>query len=428
MTGNKSKALSTSHSQRQLYTIKTFGREEMVGPTKMCVHVGCMGCGKTYGLVEAFGIYCAMLKSLGITGLNFVLLGRTQSTVKKNMCNVLSNLYGSDFKYDGSRTNGIVKDAVIFGQNIYIIGFNDSSSESKFRGLSNIMGILHDEAVFCTKEQFDLIMSRLRGQIDVELPAGYVKNWYIGSTNPDAPTHFILDYINKKILRLIQWYYTDACWDGFKEYFDRQKMLNKGFKAGWERYIQGKWSASDNMVYPMFYYKKHVLEDTQIDYTQMKRTFLAVDYGSNHPTAILMISVAWSGEYIISKELKLQRTAVSDIVVRIAQYIDFLRGLGVGCDNVYVDPSAVALKDELTKYGIAYFEALNSHSDGIGAVRNLFSLDRLFILGTCEDLVAEIFSYVFKDNKSGKDEVVKVGDDLVDAMRYGVYTDSVVRR
>ena len=30
------------------------------------------------------------------------------------------------------------------------------------------------------------------------------------------------------------------------------------------------------------------------------------------------------------------------------------------------------------------------------------------------------------DNNSGKDEVIKVGDDFCDALRYGVYTDSVI--
>ena len=415
------------HSKRQLYTIKTFGKEEMVGPTKMCLHVGCMGCGKTYSLVEAFGLYCLDLKKQGIEGLNFVLLGRTQQTVKKNMCNVLSNLFGTDFKYDSSRASGKVKDATLFNQNLFIIGFNDSSSESKFRGLSNVMGILHDEAVFCTKEQFDLIMSRLRGQIDVKLPKGYVKNWYIGSTNPDSPKHFLLDYMNKKIIKSIKWYMRDACWEGAKEYFKRLKMLYKDNQAFYERYIKGNRTSADNMVYPMFYYKKHVLENMEIDYTQMKRTFLGVDYGSNHPTAILLISKSWSGEYIVSKECKLQRTAVSDIVLKIAEYIEFLKEQGVGCDNVYVDPSAVALKDELTKQGITYYEAANSHADGIGKLRNLFSLDQLFILDNCEELVSEIYSYVFKDNNSGKDEVVKINDDLVDAMRYGIYTDSIVK-
>ena len=143
------------HSQRQLYTIKTFGRQSM---GQFVLHSGCCGCGKTYSLVEAFGLYCLELKKQGIEGLTFVLLGKTQQAVKKNMCNVLSKLFGSDFRYDSSKASGTVKDAVLFGQNIYIIGLNDNSSESKFRGISDIMGILHDEAVLCTQEQFDYIM------------------------------------------------------------------------------------------------------------------------------------------------------------------------------------------------------------------------------------------------------------------------------
>ena len=417
----------SSTSQRQKYTIKTFGRSEMVGKTKMCIHVGCMGCGKTYGLVESFGWYCARLKSLGITGLNFVLLGRTQATVKKNMCNVLSKIFSTDFNYDSSVKSGIVKDATLFGQNIFIVGLNDSSSEGKIRGISDIMGIMHDEAIFCTKEQFDLIMSRVRGEIDIKLPEGFIKNWYIGSTNPDAPTHFILDYINKGLLKVIQWYAKDACWDGWVEYFARQKLLNKNNPAGWARYIQGKWSGSDDTVYPMFYYKKHVLEETTIDYNQMKRNFIAVDYGSKHPTAILLISLSWSGEYIVSKEIKLNKTATSDIVTHIANLITYLRDLGCGCSDVWVDPSAGALKDEMTKVGIVYRHALNRHEEGIGFVRNLFALNRVFILDSCMFLIAELYSYKFKGKTpTGKDDVVKEDDDFADAFRYGVYSDSVL--
>ena len=159
----------------------------------------------------------------------------------------------------------------------------------------------------------------------------------------------------------------------------------------------------------------------------MKRTWIAVDYGSNHPTAILVISKSWSGEYIVSRECKLTKTAPSAIVQKIAEYIQFLNNEGVGCDAVYVDPSARGLKDEMIKQGIDFLDAKNSHEDGIGFIRNMFSMDKLFIMDTCPELIAEIYSYVFKDNKSGKDEVVKVGDDLVDSMRYGVYTDSIVR-
>lgn len=415
------------HSQRQLYTIATFGKKEM---GQFVLHSGCFGCGKTYSLVEAFGLYCLELKKQGIEGLTFVLLGKTQQAVKKNMCNVLSKLFGSDFRYDSSKSSGIVKDAVLFGQNIYIIGLNDNSSESKFRGISDIMGILHDEAVLCTQEQFDYIMGRLRGEINNKLPDGYIQQWYVGSTNPDTPNHFLLDYANRGIIKLVKWYMRDACWQGAKEYYDRLKLMYKDNPAFFARYLQGKWTSADRMVYCMFNPKVHILSSSDIvlDYKSFKRNFIAVDYGGDHPTAILLISVNHQGIYIVSKEWKLRNTAPSDIVKKIAEVIDYIEEQGSYCSAVYVDPSAKGLKDELIKNNIEHNNAMNSHIDGIGCIQTNLSLGKLFILDNCEYLISEMYSYRYKDTTNGKDEVIKVGDDFVDALRYGVYTDTVVGR
>jgi phage terminase large subunit len=51
-------------------------------------------------------------------------------------------------------------------------------------------------------------------------------------------------------------------------------------------------------------------------------------------------------------------------------------------------------------------------------------LELLFILDTCTELINEIYGYKWKDTSNGKDEVVKIVDDLCDAMRYAIYTDS----
>lgn len=394
------------------------------------LHSGCFGCGKTYSLVEAFGIYCMELMLAGITGVNFVLLGKTQQAVKKNMCNVLTKLYGNDFRYDGSVKDGIVKDAVLFGQNLYIIGLNDKSSETKFRGISDIMGVLHDEAVLCEREQFDYVMGRLRGEVSTKLPKDFVQQWYVGSTNPDAPTHFLLDYTNKKIIHMVKWYKSDACWNGAEEYYKRLELLYKDNPSFYSRYINGEWTSADRMVYSMFNPKKHILDsdDLILDYKAFKHNFIAVDYGGDHPTAILLISRNHQGIYIVSKEWKLRNTAPSDIVNKIAEVIDFITDQGSYCSAVYIDPSAKALKDELTKKGIAFTNALNSHIDGIGCIQTMLSLGKLFILSSCTELIGEIYSYRYKDSNNGKDEVVKVGDDLVDTLRYGVYTNSTLVR
>lgn len=411
------------HSQRQLYTIATFGKTSMGG--KMIIHSGCFGCGKTYSLVEAFGLYCYELMEQGIIGLSFVLLGKTQQAVKKNMCNVLSNLFGENFKYDSSKKDGKIKDAVLFGQYIYIIGLNDASSESKFRGISDIMGILHDEAVLCTRDQFNYIIGRLRGQNDKRLPGHYIQHWYIGSTNPDTPNHFILDYVRSGVLKMVKWYMRDACWDGADEYYANLKKMYKDNPSFLSRYIEGKWTSTDRMVYKMFSYKENVInsQEVDIDAASMKRTFLGIDYGGDHPTAIVLGHVNHQDIYIISKVWKMQNTAPSDITARIANILDELYLKCIYVSGIYIDPSAKALKDEMNKVELKYTNALNGHNEGIGYIQTLFSMDNLFIMDTCEDLINEIYSYRYKDNNVGKDEVVKLDDDLVDAMRYGVYSD-----
>lgn len=439
-----------SYSPRQLVTIRDFAKDKMV------VHSGPFGVGKTKALVEAFALYCMELQRLGTTGLTFVLAGKTQQTVKRNMCNVLSKQFGKDFRYFKGNKDGLDRDAILFGQNIYIIGFNDASSREKFQGITDIMGILHDECTLCTKEQFDYAHGRLRGEVNVEeegveeeegefielddnsnldlnsikIPKGTVPMWYVGSCNPDVPTHFIKQYIDEGIITNIKWFRKDAIWKGAKEYYERLKRQYKNNPAFYNRYLKGEWTSADRMVYCMFQPKTHILNsnEVEVNYKQFKRTFISVDYGGDHPTAILLISVNYQGVYIVSKNWKLRNTAPSDIVQKIAEIVDYIISCGVVCSNIYVDPSAKGLKDEMIKRGLEYTNALNNHLDGIGCIQTKLSTNSLFILDSCLELIEEIYSYRYKDNTTGKDEVVKVGDDFVDSMRYGVYTDSVISR
>lgn len=439
-----------SYSKKQLITIRDFAKDKMV------VHSGPFGVGKTRCLVEAFGLYCMALKELGTTGLTFVLAGKTQQAVKRNMCNVLATQFGSDFKYTKSNKDGLDRDAILFGQNIYLIGFNDSTSREKFQGITDIMGILHDECTLCTREQFDYAHGRLRGEVNVDgedasdedgefmevednkvnwsdsikVPDGTVTMWYVGSCNPDAPNHFIKEYIDSGIVKNVKWYMRDAIWKGSKEYYEKLKAQYKDNQAFYSRYLNGVWASADRMVYSMFRPNEHIIRsaDFDIDYNKFKRNIISVDYGGDHPTGILLISLSVNGIYIVSKEWKFRNKAPSDIVAEISRIMRFLYDNDSYCSILFVDPSAKALKDEMTKVHIPFMNAMNSHSDGIGKLQSLFSLGKILIMDCCTELIGEIYSYSYKDTKSGKDEVIKVGDDLVDSMRYGIYTDSVVGR
>lgn len=411
----------SSYGLKQLQVIKNFGKEKLV------LHSSCMGTGKTYGICSAFVVYCAMMEKLGIHGLNFVLLADSQATAKRNLGNILSLLAGENFKYDSSKRTGVVKDAMLFSHNIYICGLSDSRSVERFRGISNITGIIQEEVTLSTEEQFALINSRLRGEYPQEIlnkwPNGYVLRWWVGSTNPGAPNHYIKKKADSGDITMVQWFQEDAKYQGAKEYFEDLKKLYAGMPALYKRNVEGEWTSAEGAVYVMFNPKVHILKDMEVDLTRIKYSIISIDYGSNHPTAILLIAKTYENKYIVYKEVKLQRTAPSQIIQRIREEMDFIEGAGGTVGFVTVDPSAVGLKDEMDLNSISYIEAYNKHTDGIAYVGSLLTEVKLAILEECTNLINEIFNYRYKPNSIRDGEVVKEGDDFCDALRYGVYTD-----
>lgn len=413
----------SSYGKKQLEVIRDFGRDKLV------LHSSCMGTGKTYAICAAFIVYCAMMERLGIKGLNFVLLGESQATVKRNVCNILSALASEDFRYSMSRSDGISRDAMLFSHNIYIVGLTDNRSVERLRGISQITAVIQEEVALMTSEEhYALILSRLRGEYDKSImdkwPEGYCLRFWIGSTNPGAPNHFIKRKVDAGEIKMVEWSQEDAKYQGAKDYFEDLRKLYAGMPALYDRNVLGKWTSAEGAVYTMFNPKIHILKGQEVDLKKIQYTIISVDYGSNHPTAILLIAKTYDSKYIVYKEIKLQRTAPSTIINIISQEIDNINENGgtIATYGVIVDPSAVGLKDEMDEKGLLYTEAYNRHSDGIAYVGNLFSECRLAIFDECKNLINEIYTYKYKPN-SIKDEVVKINDDFVDALRYGVYTD-----
>lgn len=403
-------------SYNHLYTILTFGT------FKQFIHHGAFGTGKTYSVCEALGIHCKMLQQLGITGLNIVLAGKTQGAVKKNIGNTLTKLFGENFKYCKSTKDGYYKDAVLYSQNIIIVGMNDSSAEAKFRGLTDVYCIFHDECTLCTEDQHNFMIGRLRGEFKgIDFPAWVVPSFFIGCCNPDVPTHFIKKMIDDGVDNLM-WAEKDACYSTAPAYYNMLRKKYKNNKLFYDRYLLGQWTTIEGLVFKSFNLKEHVLdEEYDIDLMSVDRLLLGVDYGGSHPTALCLVAVV-DKTYIVAKTMYLKDTAPSTIVDIISSWLDEYRQKGKEIDALYIDPSAKGLKDELTKRKIQYIHGKNEHRGGIGCIDSLFSLNLLYILSGNDILVNELFGYKYKEN-SVKEEVVKINDDLCDAMRYAIYSD-----
>ena len=76
----------------------------------------------------------------------------------------------------------------------------------------------------------------------------------------------------------------------------------------------------------------------------------------------------------------------------------------------------------------AGLNARNAHKDvvaGIGEVATMFKQKRLFVVRENVSLFdEEIDTYCWKD---GEDAPIKANDDVMDAMRYGIYSERVER-
>ena len=68
--------------------------------------------------------------------------------------------------------------------------------------------------------------------------------------------------------------------------------------------------------------------------------------------------------------------------------------------------------------------ARNSRDEGIGYIRTLLSRGDLVVDRSCNEIRNEFLTYSFKNKDS--DDVIKLGDDFLDALRYAVYSDSVI--
>lgn len=431
------------HSDKQLWTIKTFGTAYMCNTEKelrdcnynldnininnKILHGGVAGCGKTYSIEEGFGLYCSRLQNLGIEGLNFVLMGQSRKMVELNQCSILADLYGKNFSFDSGHGDNKTKDGKLFSQNLIFVGLSDSKSEERIRGLSNIVGIIHDEATLSKEEQLALIFARLRGQLKPDVKEKFRKNmllshFYVGSTNPDGPQHFLLSkYIKKNLMKYLAWYMGDASYDGAKQYYKQLLEDYANCPSLLQRFLYGLWVGSDFLVYPNFRLDKNMGTWDDDWYTKVKRTVIGIDAGSNHATCFVVANLSYEGQYIVSVTKKLRHTAPSEISLELGKLYRSLCDKGANIAEIYIDPAALWLKEQLMKDGFKPKGARNSHSEGIGCIRTLISRGDLIIDKHCVDLKDEMLSYSFKSKDS--EDVKKEGDDAVDAMRYAIYSD-----
>lgn len=167
----------------------------------------------------------------------------------------------------------------------------------------------------------------------------------------------------------------------------------------WKVYGLGERGTAQATIYHKF---------SLYDHTPEKDYCFGLDFGFNHPNALVKVTYDDNRLYFEQKFFQSHTTA-TDLIEAILPI--------VGYKYVYCDGSRPEIIEEMRRAGISAYAADKSVKEGIDFVRS----NHIFVHRESLDLQKEMRSYKWKTRPNGDvlDEPVKAFDDLMDAARYG---------
>ena len=233
---------------------------------------------------------------------------------------------------------------------------------------------------------------------------------------------------------------------------DMQRNNYKNSRAegtsGYDQDIIGMRRSAEGAIYDSFNGENIFSGDIQkFDWTDKFRA-IVIDPGFNHPTGIsdwavdLNVGMAWAvQERLIDFKIEYIGQKSFDTIYK--ELLKIVRGAKNRATPEYiiVDPSKPELIDYLLEKGFNVYSADNSNWTtqqkeketseeitarelrGIPLVQTMISKNKLQVHESCVNLIQQIGSYSYvKDDKSGKDKLPTLHDDLVVTVKYLVNT------
>jgi len=249
-------------------------------------------------------------------------------------------------------------------------------------------------------------------------------------TNPSHPAHFLnVRFITEKWDRYnrIQGTLLPDVPESYQVRLDQLKGVDR------LRYRDGLWVAQEGAVYP-YDPGKHLISMADLDrfegWDSWNRV-IGVDFGVDHPCVALFFAVSPSDVYYMYKEIYMTGRSPTVNAKQLKREID-----KEGIEDrtiIYSDHEAGAFMT-FREQGLHMNKAIKDRLAGQGSVFALFEDDRIFFVrdaliekdqsqllkGLPYRTVDEFPYYVWADRQ--KEDMVKIKDDGMDAMRYAVHS------
>ncbi|MBQ8959602.1 MAG: PBSX family phage terminase large subunit [Ruminococcus sp.] len=365
---------------------------------------GAVRSGKTLSLSLGFVLWA----TASFNKASFAICGKTVTAVRRNVIAPLLPLLRDMGIQCSEKVSRSYIDISLAGRTnrFYLFGGRDEGSAALIQGMT-LSGVCLDEVVLMPRSFVEQALARCS--------VSGSKMWYC--CNPDDPGHwFYREWIRKAGEKNAL--YIHFTMEDNPSLSERVKSRYKRLYSGsfYDRFVLGKWTASEGVVYPMFSREKHVFSGS----VQCERFVISCDYGTVNPSSFGLWGLkdgVWyrlREYYYSSKREGALRTDEEHYAA-----LEELAG-DREIEKVIVDPSAASFIECIRRHG--KFRVAKADNDVITGIRRVSAAlkeGRLMFHVSCSDIIREFSLYRWNE-KAGTDAPVKENDHAMDDLRYFV--------
>lgn len=342
-------------------------------------------------------------KKLGIKKPQYILAGADLGALQRNVLTELTNKYDIEFNLDKHNR------FMLFGVQVCCFGHSKVNDLGRIRGMTSF-GAYINEGTMANEVVFNEIKARCSGE----------GARILVDTNPDQPEHWLkTNFIDKADGKVIAEFHYELNDNTFlSERYKANTIASTPSGMFTDRDIKGLWVSAEGVVYKDFRKDVHYITSKDLHNIKFKRYFAGVDWGYEHHGSIVVIGEDIFGNKYLLEEHSAQHEEI-DYWVDVAKDIKSR----YGHIPFYCDTARVEHINRFKKEKIRALYADKAVLSGIEAVAKGFKTETLKVVVDRVDLFKkEVFMYAW-DKKSG--QPLKVWDDVLDALRYAIYTDSL---
>lgn len=343
-------------------------------------------------------------------GGSFALCGKTIRSVRRNVAApLLTILRELGFTVEEKLSANLFDISSGGRRNtFYLFGGKDESSASLIQGMT-LCGVMFDEAALMPRSFVEQALARCSKD--------HSKIWF--NCNPEYPQHwFCREWVRK--VREKNLYYLHFLMEDNPSLSEQIRQRYKTLYSGsfYDRFVLGKWCATEGLVYPFMSEDKQFAD---VPHREAEEYAVSCDYGTVNPASFGL----W-GRY-------------GSVWYRIAEYYYSARREGLSrtdeehyrglCEligsrevrEIVVDPSAASFIEVIKRHGRYHvLPAKNQVLDGIRQTGTALKEGKIRICRCCSDAVREFGLYRW--DSGGKDSPLKENDHAMDDIRYFVTT------